>query len=373
MLTKGKKPATRTSLAKPTKTKTSQARRTAKRVAELDRKIDDFCETHIGSRPKTHVTAKRVEDLDREINDFCEAHIGSRPISREKPPAAMTVRPVKAPRGPLTTRECHGLLEDFRRSYHDFEQSFLALGEQAAAIREHEAFGDQCRTFDEWIKQEHYDRSVVYACMKAARICRLTAPVAEPLKIVLDRESHFREFPADASAKQARAIVRRLEQIVAPDADGTRHPTARQIKNAVLEVCEKADRGGRTEPQPGMFADGPRSIGAGLTVCGDPSDFRKAFVDSLDTTDAAPATICLDALGAETEDGSDPSGWNGRLHPFARRLRGLARWLRRTVEVEFSDPACRLDVASLLRSIATEVQVSGIPPRATTAARRSPK
>ena len=57
---------------------------------------------------------------------------------------------------------------------------------------------------------------------------------------MLDRETHYREFPATADARQAKAVIKQLESIVAPDADGTRHPTARQVKAAVAAVCPKS-------------------------------------------------------------------------------------------------------------------------------------
>ena len=139
----------------------------------------------------------------------------------------------------LTGKECRALLEEFRRCYACLEHAFVELGEKAAAIRDQEAYGESCSTFDEWIKREHYARSVIYDAIKAAKFYRLTSPVAEPLKIVLDREAHFREFPADASKGQAEKIIKQLGETVEPDADGSRHPTAKQIKAAVAAVCPK--------------------------------------------------------------------------------------------------------------------------------------
>lgn len=143
----------------------------------------------------------------------------------------------------LEGRECTELLRDFREAYRRFAGSFIELGRKATIIREQEAWGEDCKNLDDWIRSEGYERSIIYGCMKAARIFQLTALAAEPLKIVLDRESHFREFPADADARQAKAIVERLAVTVEPQADGSRHPTAKQIKAAVDEVVgTKAER-----------------------------------------------------------------------------------------------------------------------------------
>ena len=83
---------------------------------------------------------------------------------------------------------------------------FWSLGDKAAAIREQEAFGGTLDTFDDWIRSENFGHTFIYDCMKAARIFRLTAPIAEPLKIVLNRESHYRDSPPTwSNARQRRS------------------------------------------------------------------------------------------------------------------------------------------------------------------------
>ncbi len=49
----------------------------------------------------------------------------------------------------LNAKECRALLEDFRRSYDCFQNSFLDLGEKAIAIHDQEAYGEGCASFDD--------------------------------------------------------------------------------------------------------------------------------------------------------------------------------------------------------------------------------
>jgi hypothetical protein len=88
------------------------------------------------------------------------------------------------------------------------------LGNKAAAIRDQEAYGGTCETFDQWIKSEGYGHSFVYDCMKAARLYGLMAPVLEPRGITLDCESHFRDISADTTPKEAKAIAGKVLEMV---------------------------------------------------------------------------------------------------------------------------------------------------------------
>ena len=91
---------------------------------------------------------------------------------------------------------------------------------------------------------------------------------------------------------------------------------------------------GALEPGPGMF-------GRGLQVHDD---------------DTPLTTMHLAALGAEPQDGSDPDYWNGQPNAYARQLRGLGRWLRKAIGLDFPGDRSHGDVANLLRSIAMEVE-----------------
>jgi len=209
----------------------------------------------------------------------------------------------------LNGKECKALLADFRTAYEALEHGFVELGEKAARIREQEAYGETCSTFDEWIRAEHYARSVVYDAMKAARFFRLTSPVAEPLKIVLDRESHFREFPADATESQAKKIIKRLEQLVEPDADGARHPTARHVKAAVAAVCP---RPAETSPKQ-RWEEADRQRLAAATA----GDETKPAPDE-------PPRPAPESITAEYHDVKiPPCLWNGKPQIWAEDLQAF--------------------------------------------------
>ena len=137
----------------------------------------------------------------------------------------------------LNGRECQALLEDFRRCYQTCMQRFVELGEKAEKIREQEAYGDQCETFDQWIKSEGYGHTFVYDCMKAARLYRLMAPTLQPRQITLDCESHYRDIPADATPKEAKAIA--AELVKAASGAGSVKITRQQVKAAVEKVRPK--------------------------------------------------------------------------------------------------------------------------------------
>ena len=161
----------------------------------------------------------------------------------------------------LTSKECKALLEDFRRSYESLQHRFLELGDKAIAIREQEAYGESCETFDQWIKSEGYGHTFVYGAMKAARLYRLMAPTLEPRQITLDCESHYRDIPADVTPKQAEKIAAKLVELVNGDvrsaADTRPRVTRQQVKAAVAAAQPKP---------PATRPDVPESIEAEIVA-----------------------------------------------------------------------------------------------------------
>ena len=265
----------------------------------------------------------------------------------------------------LSSKECKTLLEDFRRSYSSCTHAFVELGEKAAAIRDQEAFscrqagGETCATFDQWIRNERFGHSFVYSCMKAARIYRLMAPIAEPRKIVLDCESHFRSFPKDTTPKQAEAIADELIEIVEPREDGSRWPTRREVNAALAAVV-----GSRSSEVRGQKPD----------VIDVPADLRPPTAH-LPSPRLPPETIdgeypeVVDVGSQEDEEDDTPmvnigvqDWWAIRfaLAPAApetnRTISGFATCLRQAVQFDaFSGPENRKELARLFRTIADEL------------------
>ena len=211
----------------------------------------------------------------------------------------------------LDSKQCKALLEDFRRSYQSCMHSFLELGDKAAAIRDQEAYGELCDTFDDWIRSEGFGHTFVYDCMKAARIFRLTAPIAEPLKIVLNRESHYRDFPADVEAREAKKIIARLEQDVEPGDDGMRRPTAKQVKAAVSAVCGPNGIGPEKKKPAATRPDVPESIEEEIAAVEKPYVPAEPQVPRL-----APETI----TGEYCEVQPAKVAWEGKLEIWAEDL-----------------------------------------------------
>jgi hypothetical protein len=310
----------------------------------------------------------------------------------------------------LNSKECKALLEDFRRSYQSCLHRFLELGDKAAAIRDQEAYGELCETFDDWIRSEGFGHTFVYDCIKAARIFRLTAPLAEPLKIVLNRESHYRDFPADVEAREAKKIIARLEHDVQPGEDGMRRPTAKQVKAAVSAVCGANGIGAEKKKPAAARPDVPESIEDEIAAVEKPygpaepraprlasetitGDYREVVADgppepdqdarleavtkdatmmiSLDKghrrntlADIARSQEWLDILrGPAPSDGSDPNYWNGQPNRHARQLAGLAAIVRRLAAwtqpgppgVEGTGSSPRQDLVTLLHGLAVEI------------------
>jgi len=160
----------------------------------------------------------------------------------------------------LNGKECRALLEDFRRSYDTCMHSFLELGEKAAAIRDQEAYGELCETFDQWIKREGYGHSFVYDCIKASKLYRMMAPVLDPRHITLDCESHYRDIPADLSPKEAKAIAGELVLAVAESGSKL---TRQHVKAAVAKV--------RPKKRPAR-PDVPESIEEEITAAAEPAE-----------------------------------------------------------------------------------------------------
>ena len=137
----------------------------------------------------------------------------------------------------LTSKECKALLAEFRESWRDYSRKWMQIGELALSIRDQEAYADLgYDTFVAWIAGEHFERAVIYDAIHAVTTWRLIAPAAERLKLVMDRESHFRPFPADCERRKALAIAEGLGKSIEPAADGNRYVTARLVQAAVDAV-----------------------------------------------------------------------------------------------------------------------------------------
>jgi hypothetical protein len=196
--------------------------------------------------------------------------------------------------------------------------SFLELGEKAAAIREQEAYGELCDTFDDWIKSEGFGHTFIYDCMKAARIFRLTAPIAEPLKIVLNRESHYRDFPADVEQREAKKIIARLEQDVEPGEDGVRRPTAKQVKAAVNAVCGPNGIGPEKKKTAAARPDVPDSIEPEIVDRTEPS---AELLDSGQSFSPKAPRLAPDTITSEyCEVQPAKVAWEGKLEIWAEDL-----------------------------------------------------
>lgn len=228
----------------------------------------------------------------------------------------------------LTSKECKFLLEDFRRSYESFQHSFLELGEKAAAIREQEAYGETCESFDQWIRQEGYGHSLVYDSMKAARLYRLMAPTLGPARISLDHESHFRDIPADVTPKEAKAIAGKLIELV-PDAAAPK-VTRQQVKTAVAAVRPKTGHppGGSARP------DVPASIEAEIADLAPPP----AKVTDAETRGGDAERAAQVASAVEEYDGLIPpedlpdderQSWQDCLQKLGKEVCGMAEYYRR--------------------------------------------
>jgi hypothetical protein len=250
--------------------------------------------------------------------------------ARKEQPTAMTVHAKSAKI--LSGKECRALLEDFRRCYETCMHSFLELGEKAATIREQEAYGETCETFDDWIRSEGFGHTFIYDCMKASRLYRLMAPTLDPKKITLDCESHYRDIPADVTAKEAKAIASELVKLAGTDTDGTPKVTRRQVKEAVAAVRPKPaaarsdvpesieeEIAGVEKPYGRAGPQAPRL--AAETISGEYVEVGHHVPMVADTPACAKGLAALPLVDAET-----PPTWSAEL--TCARI-NLARWLQR--------------------------------------------
>jgi hypothetical protein len=246
----------------------------------------------------------------------------------------------------LSSKECKALLEDVRRSYDGFCRHFLELGEKFEAIRDQEAYGESCATFDQWIKSEGYGHSIVYGSMKAARLYRLMEPTLKPRKISLDCESHYRDIPADVTPKEAKAIAGKIVELVDGASDAAKL-TRQQVKAAVDAVRKKVPA-----PRP----DVPESIEAEIAAIR-PND--ETITPPSETRGPVGEAAAVSGKYADVEsliDGSDPNYWNGQPCIYARELRAVNSMVRATWSQHAECAEFRDRLASLLSSLALEIR-----------------
>ena len=145
------------------------------------------------------------------------------------------------------SEERRQILKEFRRAWSAFDRSWRDLGEKALRVRDTQAWREEGHlTFEDWILAEKRPTSIIYQAIHAVRMERLALPVAERLKVVLDRESHFRAIPAringeEITADEVKDIVKQLAKTVEPGADGMKHAKASDVKAAVKAINETQD------------------------------------------------------------------------------------------------------------------------------------
>jgi hypothetical protein len=145
------------------------------------------------------------------------------------------------------SEERRQILKEFRQAWSAFDRSWRDLGEKALRVRDAYAWRAEGHlTFEDWIVAEKRPTSIIYQAIHAVRMERLAMPVAERLKVVLDRESHFRAIPAringeEITADEVKDIVKQLAKTVEADADGLKHAKASDVKAAVRAINETQD------------------------------------------------------------------------------------------------------------------------------------
>jgi hypothetical protein len=290
-------------------------------------------------------------------------------------PRSTPIAPRSVKSGPLSSSERREL-DKLEAVVAKAELGFVASAHALKTIEETELWRGEFPSFPLYLRDRWgYSYSYVCKLIKAATVAERATPIAEKLGVVLRTESHFREL-RDLEPDDVPEVLRSVSKRVLKDAEGKCRPTAAELKAAVKEYTTPEDDAhqeatpkaaiaaaakdvGRGEESVGrgMFARGPQSIAAGTPGA---TGSASAVID------VTPRRVRLaeeDPFLEEvrTTQGISSCTWNGEKPPYAAALNDLSDRIRRLAELAGSGyPRLTNDLASLLRSIANEIEPAAL-------------
>jgi hypothetical protein len=321
---------------------------------------------------------RKLEKAQDDVRTFCDRHAvaengkpktGHSPLATRHSSPSTALVPV-APRspkaGPLSSAERREL-DKLEAVVAEAQLGFVASAHALKQIEDSELWRGEFPSFPLYLRDRWgYSYSYVCKLIKAATVAKKAAPIAEKLGVVLRTESQFREL-RDIEPDDVPEVLRLVAKRVEKDAQGNRRPTAAELKAAVREYTTPEDdahqeaaaverRFGEDPSEVrGMFTRGPQSIAAGT--------IDQAVNDVIDVTPRPGIAEFEDPFLEEVSTAKlmVTSLWNGQQLPYGAALQDLRDRIRRLAELAGSGyPQLTTDLASLLRSIANEIEPAAL-------------